>query len=87
MSQRRSNDAELDLELELDEAQDSAGLSPDSSILGNASDVVERYCHCPLCGGRLHFSHVTDFAINLTRENSSCPECGYETKSTHHRLQ
>lgn len=54
---------------------------------GSNKNVVERYSHCPICGGRLHFTHVSDFSRNTTHEKSSCPECGLDAKQVLHRLQ
>lgn len=54
---------------------------------GSSEEVVERHTHCPICGGHLHFIHLTDFALNMTREASKCPECGYKARATQHKLQ
>ncbi len=43
--------------------------------------------HCLLCGARLHFNTVTDWANNMTRERATCPECGTECSHSLHRLQ
>jgi uncharacterized protein with PIN domain len=58
-----------------------------SQCLGTAREVVERYSHCTICGGRLHFSHITDFAHNTTQEIAKCPECGVRVRRVMHRLQ
>ncbi len=58
-----------------------------SPHFGTASEVVERYCHCALCGANLHFSHVTDFIRNLTQEIARCPECGIKAREATHKLQ
>lgn len=54
---------------------------------GNLRDAMIRYSHCVLCGGNLHFSHVTDFGKNLTQESAKCPECGIRVRSMLHKLQ
>ena len=77
---------------ELDAAQETRSQSGDgtlsmSSMFGSASEVVEQYCHCVLCGSNLHFSHMTDFSRNLTQETAKCPECGVKVRNVLHRLQ
>ena len=54
---------------------------------GSVKEVVERYSHCNLCGGRLHFNYLSDFSRNTTHEKASCPECGLESRQVLHRLQ
>lgn len=56
-------------------------------MVGTSKNVVQRYSHCGICGGRLHFNYVTDFSRNTTHEKSSCPECGLDAKQVLHRLQ
>jgi hypothetical protein len=56
-------------------------------MLGTAEEVMDRYCHCALCGANLHFSHVTDFSRNLTQETARCPECGVKARQHIHKLQ
>ncbi len=58
-----------------------------SHFFGSARDIVDRYTHCALCGGNLHFTHVTDFGRNLTQELAKCPECGIKARQVLHRLQ
>ena len=54
---------------------------------GSSKEVVQKYTHCDLCGGRLHFNYVSDFSRNTTHEKASCPECGLESRQVLHRLQ
>ena len=56
-------------------------------MVGSTKNVVQRYSHCFICGGRLHFNYVTDFSRNTTHEKSSCPECKLDAKQVLHRLQ
>ena len=49
--------------------------------------VVQKYSHCGVCGGRLHFNYASDFSRNLTEEKASCPECGLDSRQSLHRLQ
>lgn len=56
-------------------------------MIGSSKNVVQRYSHCGICGGRLHFNYVTDYSRNTTHEKSSCPECGLDAKQVLHRLQ
>lgn len=65
-------------------ASEKAALTP---VYGTPKDVVARYSHCALCGSNLHFTHVTDFARNLTQETARCPECGVKARQAMHRLQ
>lgn len=58
-----------------------------SQFYGTAKDVVAKYTHCSLCGGHLHFTHVTDFHRNLTQETAKCPECGTHARRILHKLQ
>ncbi len=74
-------------EREKETLQATGTADPFTSSLGTASEVVERYTHCALCGANLHFSHVTDFTTNLTQETAKCPECGIKIRQVLHRLQ
>lgn len=58
-----------------------------SRYFGSAEAMLNRYTHCAICGSHLHFTHVTDFARNLTQETARCPECGIRTRQISHRLQ
>jgi transcription elongation factor Elf1 len=58
-----------------------------AQFCGTAKEVLDRYSHCVLCGANLHFSHVTDFAQNITHETAKCPECGIKVRHAMHRLQ
>lgn len=58
-----------------------------SPYFGSAQEVVNRYCHCVVCGGNLHFTHQTDFSRNLTQETAKCPECGIKARQVLHKLQ
>jgi len=58
-----------------------------SEFCGTSEQVMARYTRCALCGGNLHFSHLTDFSRNLTQETASCPECGIRVRKLLHRLQ
>ncbi len=73
-------------DLNLDEEQ-SADIADLSRYFGTVSELIERYTHCALCGSHLHFTHVTDFAKNLTHETARCPECGIRARKMMHRLQ
>lgn len=58
-----------------------------SQFFGTAQEVVARYTHCGLCGANLHFTHITDFAKNLTQESARCPECAFKVRRIIHKLQ
>lgn len=80
---------ELNLaEEQLLEAVVEQGPTPSlAPTVGTSKDVVQRYSHCNICGGRLHFNYSTDFSRNTTHEKSSCPECGLDARQVLHRLQ
>ncbi len=69
------------------EKRETGSNSAQSPVFGTVKDVVARYCRCENCRAYLHFSHVTDFVRNLTRETARCPECGTEARQVTHRLQ
>jgi uncharacterized protein with PIN domain len=54
---------------------------------GSIKEVLAVYSRCFVCGGHLHFTHITDFNLNLTEETARCPECGGEPRKAMHRLQ
>jgi hypothetical protein len=56
-------------------------------LVGSVDRVIQRYSHCGVCGGRLHFNYASDFSRNLTEEKASCPECGLDSRQSLHRLQ
>ena len=56
-------------------------------LFGTSQEVVLQYSHCGFCDAHLHFTHITDFANNLTQENCKCPECGQKKRPMLHRLQ
>ncbi len=69
------------------------GATPESSgavflpIVGSVKQMVTRYTHCGICGGRLHFNYASDFSRNTTEERAVCPECGLDSRQSLHRLQ
>lgn len=63
------------------------GLDLLAQLYGSPREVVTRYTSCALCGSKLHFSHITDFANNLTQETARCPECGIRIRRVMHKLQ
>ncbi|MBS1960518.1 MAG: hypothetical protein JST80_13660 [Bdellovibrionales bacterium] len=63
---------------------DTATIAP---VVGTTEQVVQKYSHCSLCGGHLHFNYTTDFSRNTTHEKASCPECGLDARHVLHRLQ
>jgi len=62
----------------------TVGLAP---VVGKIEPVLQKYTHCEVCGGRLHFVYVSDFSRNTTHEKSSCPECSLQARQVLHRLQ
>jgi hypothetical protein len=69
------------------EEEQTTDLCDISRYFGTASQLIERYTHCAICGSNLHFTHVTDFGKNLTFETARCPECGIRARKMMHRLQ
>ena len=58
-----------------------------SRYYGTPKDVVDAYTRCNSCGSRLHFSHLTDFANNMTQESVRCLECEADQRVTIYQLQ
>lgn len=56
-------------------------------LVGNSEEIIEKYTHCVVCGANLHFTHLTDFVLNLTQEVAQCPECGIQVRHRTHKLQ
>ena len=80
--------SDLSLDEQLLEAVVEQGPTPSIvPSLGSTKQVMDRYSHCDLCGGRLHFIQTTDFSRNTTHEKVTCPECGLEARQVLHRLQ
>lgn len=84
-----SKDADLNIfdepaEPQVLDGRETASIAPS---VGTSEQVVQKYSHCGLCGGRLHFNYITDFSRNTTHEKASCPECGLEARQALHRLQ
>ncbi len=44
-------------------------------FFGTAREIVDSYTHCAICGANLHFTHMTDFTHNRTKETARCLEC------------
>ena len=65
-------------------AEETGTLSP---FFSSAKDAMAKYSHCAICGGNLHFTHMTDFIQNLPQEVAKCPECGVRARKLMHRLQ
>lgn len=89
MKEPNRDDLNDDLNDEID-TLDGGVIQADSLVseyFGSSKDVVGRHNHCVICGGHLHFSHLTDFSRNMTQESSKCPECGIQIRRVMHRLQ
>jgi hypothetical protein len=89
MSKQNEMADDLDFSDELNtETAVQRGPSPSiAPLVGSMDRVIQRYSHCEICGGRLHFNHASDFSRNLTEEKASCPECGLDSRQVLHRLQ
>jgi hypothetical protein len=89
-------------ELTAEELNEELGLSDEFSLepvihngptpvvaptAGKVEVALQKYTHCGVCHGRLHFTYVSDFSRNTTHEKSTCPECSLDTRQTLHRLQ
>ncbi len=44
-------------------------------FFGTAPEFVAKHNRCTLCDANLHFTHLTDFARNITQETARCLEC------------
>ncbi len=82
-----SIEEELALESAVESSIEQGPVPSISPMVGTSERVVQRYSHCNLCGGRLHFNYTTDFSRNTTQEKASCPECGLDARQVLHRLQ
>lgn len=40
---------------------------------GDPHEVMRKHLLCTMCGGHLHFNHLTDFPHGLIRRNSEMP--------------
>jgi hypothetical protein len=89
MSKHNEMTDDLDFSDEMGAEQEvQKGPSPSiAPSVGSVKRVIERYSHCEICGGRLHFNYASDFSRNLTEEKASCPECGLDSRQVLHRLQ
>lgn len=54
---------------------------------GDAGEVMKRHLLCGLCGGHLHFNHMSDFKHGLVQETARCPDCGVRVRQRLHKLQ
>ncbi|NDF14962.1 hypothetical protein EB061_06530 [bacterium] len=89
MSKQNEMTDDLDFSDELNNDTDvQKGPSPSiAPAVGGMESILQRYSHCEICGGRLHFNYASDFSRNLTEEKASCPECGLDSRQVLHRLQ
>lgn len=53
----------------------------------SATDVVENFTHCCLCGTYLEFTHTVDYGNLAIKEEAFCPACAIKTKSSTFTLQ
>ena len=74
--------------------RDNTALDPTATVyeeyrecFGDTNDVMKRLLLCTLCGGHLHFNHMTDYRNNLVQETSRCPDCGIRIRSRLHKMQ
>jgi hypothetical protein len=82
-----TDDLNLAEEMNLETVLEQGPTPAIAPSVGTIDQVLTRYTHCALCGGRLHFNYISDFSHNTTHEKSSCPECGLDTRQVLHRLQ
>lgn len=52
-----------------------------------AEDLINHMENCCLCGGKLRFTHKTDFANLEVVEEATCPSCGVKSKVNNFILQ
>ncbi|MBU6153214.1 MAG: hypothetical protein KGP28_02825 [Bdellovibrionales bacterium] len=82
-----TDDLDLIDEGNLETAVQKGPIPSIAPLVGSLDRVVQKYSHCGVCGGRLHFNYASDFSRNLTEEKASCPECGLDSRQSLHRLQ
>ena len=82
-----TDDLELNEEFSSEPEAQKGPIPSISPLVGGRDQVIQRYSHCGVCGGRLHFNYASDFSRNLTEEKASCPECRLDTRQILHRLQ
>jgi len=51
---------------------------------GSADQVQKQMNDCKNCGGKLIFTHLSDFKNLVMEETSRCPECGANQKKIIH---
>lgn len=54
---------------------------------GDAGEVMKRHLLCTLCGGHLHFNHMSDIKYGLIQETARCPDCGIRVRQRLHKIQ
>lgn len=54
---------------------------------GEPGELMKKHLLCGLCGGHLHFNHMSDFRNNLIQETARCPDCGIRVRNRLHKLQ
>ncbi len=77
---------ELEMESEI---PNTANLSFEeyTDCFGEPREVMKKHLLCNMCGGHLHFSHLSDFPNGLIQETSRCPDCGVRIRQRLHKLQ
>ncbi len=61
-----------------DQDQTTATLEEYKDCFGETNEVMKRLLLCTLCGGHLHFNHMTDFRNNMVQETARAPEVVWE---------
>ena len=56
-------------------------------IPSKQEQYLQDYNHCPLCGEKLVFTHVTNFIEGEVKEEAFCMACNIRAKSGQHDLQ
>lgn len=58
-----------------------------TDCFGEPGEVMKKHLLCYLCGGHLHFNHLSDFEHGLIQETARCPDCGIRVRQRLHKLQ
>lgn len=77
------------LDEKIEQNVDPAALSFEDyhDCFGDPGEVMKRHLLCTLCGGHLHFIHMTDFKHSLVQETARCPDCSIRIRQRLHKLQ
>lgn len=55
----------------------------DTTLKKRHKEIIEKECHCSICGSKLEFTHFIDYGMQQVKESAICKECGvrYQIRS------